>query len=235
MPVRRYGGYFINGYKFHTSKYEEKRATQNNGVSASFTQACFSSHRDLHPLEGQIYYYGQINDIVEISYGNSEHSFVMFDVRWCKAAEKKDCYGFQTVNLNSHIYPDERFMFASQAEQCFYVKDPNCNDVWVVLHKQPRATFIGTIQSCTTDEAMDADEPIVDVETTADYQYNQNIKLNDATTTVRADIPPLISDLIPLVIPRKKRTARSSQLSARPTKIQRAMSYIQACSKEKNV
>ena len=223
------------GTSFIQVNMKKKRATQNNGISASFTQACFSSHRDLQPVEGQISYYGQINDIVEISYGNSEYSFVMFDVRWCKAAENKDCYGFQTVNLNSHIYPDERFMFASQAEQCFYVNDPNCNDVWVVLHKQPRATFTGTIQSCTTDEAMDAEEPIVDVETTADYQYNQNIELNDAITTVRADIPPLISDPILLVIPMKKRTTRSLQLSRRPTKIQRAMSYIQTCSKEKNV
>src|SRR5438270_1880907 len=102
MPVRRYGEYFINGYKFHTSKYEEKRATQNNGVSASFTQACFSSHRDLQPVEGQISYYGQINDIVEISYGNSEYSFVMFVVRWWKEAENNEFYVFQIVYLNSH-------------------------------------------------------------------------------------------------------------------------------------
>ena len=146
MPVRHCGGYFINDYRFHTSKYEEKRATQNNSDSASFAQACFLSHKDLKPVEGQISYYGQINDIVEISYGSySESSFVMFDVRWCKAAENKDSYGFQIINLNNHIYPDERFMFASQAEQYFYVKDPNCNDVWVVLHKQLRGTFTSTI------------------------------------------------------------------------------------------
>src|SRR4051812_44698511 len=147
----------------------------------------------------------------------------MFDVRWYKTAENKDCYGFQTVNLNNHIYPDKRFMFASQAEQCFYVKDPNCNDVWVVLHKQPRATFTGTMQSCTTDEDMDAEEPIIDVEATTDYQYNQNIELNDATSTLRAGVPPLISDLVPLLIPRKKRTVRSSQLNGRLTKIHRAI------------
>src|SRR4051812_9918821 len=87
-------------------------------VSAPFAQACFSSYNDLQPVEGQISYYGQINDIVEISYGShGEYSFVMFDARWCKAEENKGCYGFQTINLNNHIYPDERFMFASQAEQ----------------------------------------------------------------------------------------------------------------------
>ena len=84
ISIKRYGAYCINRYKFHTSKYEKKRATQNNGVVATFTQTCFSSHRDANPAEGQLCYYGQIEDIVEISYGdNKEFTHVMFDMRWC--------------------------------------------------------------------------------------------------------------------------------------------------------
>src|SRR4051812_40680326 len=105
---------------FIPTNMKKKRATQNNGVFATFTQTCLSSHKDDSPTNGQICYYGQINDIVEISYGSyNENSFVMFDVRWCKAASNTDCYGFQTVNLSHYIYPNERFMFASQAHQCF--------------------------------------------------------------------------------------------------------------------
>ena len=49
---------------------------------ATFTQTCFSSHRDANPVQGQLCYYGQIEDIVEISYGNdNELTHVMFDVR----------------------------------------------------------------------------------------------------------------------------------------------------------
>ena len=70
LPIMRYGAYCINGYKFHISKYEEKRVTQNNGVVATFAQTCFSSHRDANPVESQLCYYGQIEDIVEISYEN---------------------------------------------------------------------------------------------------------------------------------------------------------------------
>ena len=73
---------------------------------------------------------------------------------------------------------------------------------------------------------MDAEAPIIDVEAPADYQYNQNIELNDATSTLHADVPPLINDLVPLLIPRKKRTVHSGALNGRPTKIHRAISYI---------
>src|SRR4051812_30230674 len=90
LPITRYGAYCINGYKFHTSKYEEKRATQNNGVVATFTQTCFSSHRDTNLVEGQLCYYGQIIDIVEILYGNDkELTHVMFDMHWCKKHRTK--------------------------------------------------------------------------------------------------------------------------------------------------
>src|SRR3954471_21417650 len=94
MPVKCFGAYCINGYKFHTSKYEEKRATQNNGVVATFTQICFSSHRDANLVKGQLCYYGQIEDIVEISYvDDKELTHVMFDVRWCKETPNKDRFG----------------------------------------------------------------------------------------------------------------------------------------------
>ena len=108
MPVKRFGAYCINGNKFHTSKYEAKRATQNNGVVATFTQPCFSSYRDVNPTQGQLCYYGQLEDIIEISYGNDiELNFVMFDVWWCKSYPTKDRYGFQTINLAHNIYADE--------------------------------------------------------------------------------------------------------------------------------
>src|SRR3954471_6880844 len=70
MPVKCFGAYCINGYKFHTSKYEAKRATQNNGVVATFTQSCFSSYKDVNPTQGLLCYYGQLEDIIEISYCN---------------------------------------------------------------------------------------------------------------------------------------------------------------------
>src|SRR4051812_34448708 len=189
MPVKRFGAYCINGYKFHTSKYEAKRATQNNGVVATFTQPCFSSYRDVNPTQGLLCYYGQLEDIIEISYGNErEVNFVMFDVRWCKSSPNKDRYGFQTVNLANKIYDDERFMFASQAQQCFYVKDPNVNDTWVVLRKPPWATFEGILLDSTTDEDMETEDPAILKETCEDYPHEQNVELSD-TVSIREDAP----------------------------------------------
>lgn len=48
-----------------------------------------------------------------------------------------------------------------KARQCFYVKDLNNNDVWIVLRKQPQVTFEGILQIYTIDEDMDAEESII--------------------------------------------------------------------------
>jgi hypothetical protein len=222
-PVRRYGAYCVKGYKFQTSKYEEKRTTQNNGVLAMFTQTCFSSVRDFNPAEGQICYYGQIEDIVEVFYGaDKQFSHVMFDVRWCKAAPSKDRFGFQTINLTQSIYSDERFMFANQAEQCFYVKDPNVNNLWVVLRKPPRAIFDGG--SHLNDDAIESDEiepPQAGEETCIpDFHADQLVEWNGAENRIREEIPSVIIE------------SSTQHARNRRTQIHEAVSYVMTKSKK---
>lgn len=192
--MNRYGAYCVNGYKFQTSTIEEKRATQNNGIVTAFNQECYSSSRDANPIEGRILYYGQLQDIVEIFYGcQLEESYIMFNVRWCDKASK-DEYGFQTVNLNKEIDQDEPFIFARQAEQCFYIKDAVDPNLWVVLRKPPRSFFEQAIE---IDNEAEIVTP-VDIETEAehvlDFFSSQDVRLDDDTSQVRIEVPDVIME-----------------------------------------
>ncbi|XP_020269345.1 uncharacterized protein LOC109844641 [Asparagus officinalis] len=140
--VIQYGGYRVNGYKFHTMEVDDTKVTQNSGVMATFSRECFSNRRDQNPVENNMTYYGRLEDVVEIFYGYggpNEHKYMMFMIRWCFTKTQKDPFGFTIVNLDKEIDSDEKFMFASQVGQCFYVKDPTVKDEWVVLYKDSRA------------------------------------------------------------------------------------------------
>ena len=81
--VNQYRGYHVNEYLFHTIWIDEKRVTQNNGVMVVFSQSFFSSSRDQNPVIGEIIYYGQVKDIIELFYAyglKNQRSYVMFKV-----------------------------------------------------------------------------------------------------------------------------------------------------------
>ena len=74
---------------------------------AIFSQNCFSSSRDQNPVIGEIIYYGQVKDIIELFYAyglKDQRSYVMFKVRWCHSEKNKDEFGFNLRNLIKEIY-----------------------------------------------------------------------------------------------------------------------------------
>lgn len=188
--VKHYGGYCVNGFRFNTVSLEERRQTQNSGVFCSFSQLSYSSSKDLNPIQGEIYCYGQVEDIVEIFYGiNKEVSHVMFKVRWCEQKKTKDEYGYTLINLNKEIYQNEKYMLAAHAKQCFYVKDIMKNDEWVVLKNPPRAY----IHEVVSDEDHD-EEVILADETVAEFSLTQNNNLADDIALARPDVPAIICE-----------------------------------------
>ena len=66
--TKRYTGYFINGYRFHTKTRDAPCKTQNSGVTLSATTDSFVSARDKNPVDGMVLYYEIIQDIIEIDY-----------------------------------------------------------------------------------------------------------------------------------------------------------------------
>ena len=71
--AKKYTGYLVNGYRFHTMKCDANCVTQNSGVTLTAMTHSFASSKDQNPIEGNVNYYGSIIEINEISY----HGFVL--------------------------------------------------------------------------------------------------------------------------------------------------------------
>ncbi|KAL6643972.1 hypothetical protein ACP70R_018738 [Stipagrostis hirtigluma subsp. patula] len=132
---KRYSGFIINGFRFHTISRESKRKTQNSGV--------------VNKADDGVNYYGRLSDIIELSYGD-DYKVVLFKCDWYdvyhRAGIKQDEFGFTLVNFSRVIHTGEElehdpFVFSSQVEQVFYVEDRK-NEGWnVVVRVTPRDLF----------------------------------------------------------------------------------------------
>ncbi|XP_077252318.1 uncharacterized protein LOC143891659 [Tasmannia lanceolata] len=144
--VTKYMGYLIKGFRFHTKKREQRRKTQNSGVIVTATTRSFSTASDQSPIAGDVNYYGVLTDIVEVDYYGHLKALMFkcdwFDVFSPDRGLKIDDFGFTIVNMSRHIYKDEPFIFASQAEQVFYVQERPINKDWhVVIKMKPRDLY----------------------------------------------------------------------------------------------
>nr|CAD1820146.1 unnamed protein product [Ananas comosus var. bracteatus] len=115
--TKRFSGFIINGFRFHTKDREKLRKTQNSGVMVE--------------AEGQTYY-GALTDIFELDYFG-KFKVVLFRCDWVDVRSprglKQDTNGSILVNFSKLIHTgqflkDDPFIFSSQAKQVFYVQDP---------------------------------------------------------------------------------------------------------------
>ncbi|XP_019253852.1 PREDICTED: uncharacterized protein LOC109232540 [Nicotiana attenuata] len=134
MVAKRYTGYFINGYQFHTMERDTRLKTQNYGVTLSATTDSFASARDQNLIYGKVTYYGAIQDIIEIDYWGC-FSVVLFRCDWFH--NEIDGYGLTRVNFNRLCSTDDPFVLASQVHQVFYVEDPNEENIYYARTKIP--------------------------------------------------------------------------------------------------
>ena len=128
--VRRYNGYIVNGFRFHTRDRSKGRKTQNCGVMVWGDD---TSDKE---------YYGVLGDIYELHYPGRNCVFVFkcnwFDVGHLGRGYKVDEYGFTTVNKMRSLKTDEIFVLESQVEQVFYIEDPRDTNWEFVVKAQPR-------------------------------------------------------------------------------------------------
>ncbi|XP_057747099.1 uncharacterized protein LOC130966327 [Arachis stenosperma] len=136
--AKRYSGYFINGYRFHTRQREVRRKTQNSGVTLVALTTSFASTKDANPIHENVSYYGRVNDIIELDYyGNFK--VTLFKCDWYEARE--DAYGSTYVHFNKKCYQEEPFVLACQVHQCFYVQDAFDKNKHYVMKTVPRDLF----------------------------------------------------------------------------------------------
>ena len=141
MNVPTWKGYDINQYSFYTKSQDDKSSVQNSGVSVDGQLEHFCSAADNNPIEACMPYYGVIEEIWEVDYG--EFRVPLFKCKWVNGntGVRKDKMGFTLVDLKKVGYKDDPFIMAAQARQVFYVEDP-CDSRWAVV-LQGRTICIG--------------------------------------------------------------------------------------------
>ena len=119
----------------------------NSGVAIKSHTMSYASRRYRNPSGGDVTFYGELTDIIEICYTNAK-KFVLFKCNWVdnRTGKKEDEYKFTLVNFNHSLYSnnratDEPFILASQAEQVWYVQDPMEPDWSVVVRMTVRDLF----------------------------------------------------------------------------------------------
>lgn len=133
--AKRFSGYVVNGYRFHTRFRDSRCTTQNSGVFLTAQTTSFASSRDEKPIIGDVNYYGSIEEIIELDYWG-EFSVVLFKCCWYQ--EEKDPHGHTRVNFKKLCHKSDPYVLASQVEQVFYVEDPIEKMVHYVIKKMPR-------------------------------------------------------------------------------------------------
>lgn len=118
--VESYQVYFVNGFKFHTKNYSEKKATVNYGVCIYGTNYTESSYD----------YYGILEEIIILEYPRLPIKKVaLFKCDWYDPTpnigtrvHKK--YNFVDVNQTKRLNKYEPFILAGQAAQVCFVPYP---------------------------------------------------------------------------------------------------------------
>ncbi|KAK5811903.1 hypothetical protein PVK06_027288 [Gossypium arboreum] len=82
--VKRYSGFIMNGFRFHTKYHERLRRTQNCGVVVNSLITSSASARDSNPVEGKVEYYRLLTDIIELDY-YGKWKVILFRCDWADA------------------------------------------------------------------------------------------------------------------------------------------------------
>lgn len=107
----------------------------------------FSGRKDKNPTWGELTYYGELTDIIEVRY-TDETKFFLFECNWVdnRTGAKVDNFGFTSVNFSHLLFKEnnptnEPFILASQAEQVIYIEDPIDPEWEVSIKMTSRDTF----------------------------------------------------------------------------------------------
>ena len=116
----KYGGYLINGCRFHVKRIKNVRATKNSGVCIDAQTLMRSSAKDKNPIHQKTTYYGVIQEIMLLD--NYLVQYPLLKCDWIdvhkKNGMKVDELGFTMLNLkrclSKDIVQDDPFILASQ-------------------------------------------------------------------------------------------------------------------------
>ncbi|TYK04901.1 hypothetical protein E5676_scaffold143G001050 [Cucumis melo var. makuwa] len=120
--VMTYEGYMVNGCSYHTKSLDDHRTVQNSGIMLVATTMQVSSAKDKNPVIGDMFFYGIIEDIWEVSYNT--FSSVLFKCKWVenKTGVRTDDLHFTLVDLSRIGHSSDAFIIATR-KTSLYVSD----------------------------------------------------------------------------------------------------------------
>lgn len=145
--VAKYQAYDINGYTFYTNKQDRKTTLQNSGVTlvaATTDDSAENGHQRRETIAKESFY-GVIQEIWELEYGVL--TIPLFRCKWVDNGKgvKVNKDGFTLVNLSTNGYKDEPFILANQANQVFFVEDPEDSNWHIVMHGKRRILGVDNV------------------------------------------------------------------------------------------
>lgn len=186
--AKKFKGYISNGYRFCTMEKEKSSKSQNSGVVVKASTTSYASTKDKNPITSYMSFYGRLTDVVELAY-SEQLRHVLFKCDWVDIMTqgrgiKTDELGFTLVNFKRLLYTgqhvmDDPFVFASQAEQVFFVVDPIDEEWNVVVKTKPRDLF----------ELITNDDQPIDCEPYATQLVTNNEEEVDGLSWAREDVP----------------------------------------------
>ncbi|XP_016195511.1 uncharacterized protein LOC107636523 [Arachis ipaensis] len=158
--ARKFSGYIINGYRFHTVEREARRKTQNSGVTLTALTSSFASAKVKRPIQDTVAYYGRLFEINEpfILASQAHQCFYVQD-----PYEHNKYYVMETVPRDLFKTSDES---ESEARQTFYneqnehITSPAipADDGELILERiDLRPTVIETVLQVTSAQEYEAD------------------------------------------------------------------------------
>ena len=119
-----YTACIVNNVKFLVHSRDERRTTENSGVSVPGTDG--------------FTFYGQLKEIVKLCYSHG-YSVVLFRCKWFNTDASKGQNVTEnnttSIMINSEWYKNNQFILATQAKQVFYLEDPSRNKNWKVVEE----------------------------------------------------------------------------------------------------
>ena len=112
--VRSFTGYDVNGYRFHTTNYEQSRPNQITTSTGVFM-----------PGQDGVDYYGRIDEIYELKFhGSKALDPVIFKCHWFDPEVTRQTYynlGLVKIRQDSVLPGDDVYIVAQQATQVYYL------------------------------------------------------------------------------------------------------------------
>lgn len=113
----------VNGVRFVVHDSDENKRTQNSGVMVE---------------DGDLSYYGIINNIIELRYANGM-PVVVFKCTWYntdpsdRGSTKRD-YGLLSVDTSTSWFKNWPYCLATTARQVYYLEDLKAGETWKVVN-----------------------------------------------------------------------------------------------------